>query len=86
MLKRKQNGKTIFINGQADLAAVTADEVVVVDFKTDQQMNSREYSAQLYVYRTALSEIYGKPARSYLFYLRSGEEVEVKEEIGEFIL
>ena len=85
-MKREQNGKTIFINGQADLVVLKNNEVVVIDFKTDQQIRPWKYSAQLYIYRTALSQIYGKPSRSYIFYLRSGEEMEVKEKITDFNL
>ncbi len=81
-----QKGKKVYINGQADLVAVLEDEIIIVDFKTDQRMKPIEYTEQMYIYRKALSEIYSKPARSYLFYLRSGEEIEISDIISEFIL
>ena len=86
LLEYDQKGQKIYINGQADLVAVLENEIVIVDFKTDQQMKPSDYSEQLYIYRKALSEIYSKPARSYLFYLRSGEEIEINDIISEFIL
>ncbi|GHV69030.1 ATPase AAA [Spirochaetia bacterium] len=70
------NGK-IPVRGQLDLVFESNGIMYVVDFKTDRRENPAEHSGQLAVYARAVSDIFGKPVQSWLFYLRSGHEVEM---------
>jgi ATP-dependent exoDNAse (exonuclease V) beta subunit len=72
-------GNPRYINGQIDLLIEKNDEIIIVDFKTDKYMNPEEYAVQMFLYRTAAEEIFDKPAKSYLFYLRDSSFVEVSE-------
>ncbi len=76
------NGNSFYINGQVDMIIEKDDEVIVIDFKTDLYKNPAEYAAQLTVYREAVSGIYGKPVKSFLFYLREGEAVSLNNEVN----
>ncbi len=75
LYRSQEEGREVYLTGQADLLYEMDDEVVVIDFKTDQYKNPGEYEYQLAVYRSAVSSIFGKPVKSYLYYLRSGEAV-----------
>ncbi len=86
LLKHEQDGRTVYIKGQADLVVEMEDEVIIIDFKTDRNMVPDIHAPQLYVYRKAMEEIYGKSSKSFLFYLRSGEKIECTEEFPEFLL
>ena len=75
------NGKPIVIMGQIDLLLEEENEVVVVDFKTDRVENPADHYGQLAAYCQAAGDIFGKPASVWLFYLRSGNAVNVTEGI-----
>ena len=74
-------GKPVAIIGQLDLLFVAENEVVVVDFKTDRIENPSDHYGQLAAYYRAAGDIFRKPASVWLFYLRSGNAVNVTEEI-----
>lgn len=63
------------VRGSIDLVSVREDHVVVVDFKTDRTRDERSHDVQLAFYKRAAEDIYGLPAETWLFYLRSGEAV-----------
>ena len=67
----------VYINGQIDLLIEKDDGVVIVDFKTDKFKDVEEYALQMFLYRKAAGDIFGKPVKSYLFYLREGKKAEV---------
>ena len=56
------------VEGNVDLAYVTGDEVVVVDFKTDRELDAEleTYRRQLQVYASAVGAALGKRARAVL--------------------
>ena len=63
-----------YVNGQIDLLIEKGDEIIIIDFKTDKNMNPEEYAVQMFLYRKAAEGIFSKPVKSYLFYLRDGKE------------
>jgi ATP-dependent helicase/nuclease subunit A len=75
--------KAITITGQIDLLFESGNTLYVVDFKTDQAEEPERHLGQLAVYHRAVSDIFGKPVRSWLFYLRSGNAVELSGRIPE---
>ena len=75
------NGKPIVIMGQIDLLFEEEGEVVAVDFKTDKIERPEDHYGQLAVYYQAASDIFGKPASVWLFYLRSGRALDVTAEV-----
>ena len=70
----REAGEEIFINGIIDLVFESEDFVQIVDFKTDRRIIPGEYNRQMQIYIEAASEIFGKPARCVLFYLRGAVE------------
>jgi ATP-dependent exoDNAse (exonuclease V) beta subunit len=70
-----------FFNGKVDLVVEANDEVIVVDFKTDHDAHPDHYEGQIAVYRRATTELYGKPVRSYLFFLRHNSPIEMRTEL-----
>ncbi|MGH9258048.1 MAG: UvrD-helicase domain-containing protein [Vicinamibacterales bacterium] len=56
------------VEGNVDLAYVTGDEVVVVDFKTDRELDGalETYRRQVQIYATAVRSALGRPARAVL--------------------
>ena len=80
------NGRTIAINGQIDLlfySDAMPDTITIVDFKTDQLMTPAQYLPQLALYTRATGDIFGKPVRAWLYYLRYGVALDVTEALGE---
>jgi ATP-dependent helicase/nuclease subunit A len=73
---REQDGANIPVDGVIDLVFEKDGETVVVDFKTDRVETPEDHAAQLAVYRQAAADLFGKPARAYLYYLRSGRLAE----------
>ncbi len=69
-----------YLNGRIDLLFQIKDQAYVVDFKTDSSISAGAYDLQMYVYRLAAEELTGKKAKSFLFYLRTGEAVEITAE------
>ncbi len=74
----------IVVNGIMDLVFPLPEETVVVDFKTDRTEEPELHAVQMAVYRTAAEAIWGKPARTYLYYLRSGLAVLSEEPLPAF--
>jgi ATP-dependent helicase/nuclease subunit A len=81
------------ITGQIDLlfevsgqSGNTVDEqegvIYVVDFKTDRVEEPERHFAQLAVYQRAISDIFDKPVRPWLFYLRSGRAADLSGKTG----
>jgi ATP-dependent helicase/nuclease subunit A len=70
-------GKDYVVSGQADLVFEYQDTVYVVDYKTDSLIEPDRHAIQLDAYRRAMETIRGKPAQTWLFYLRSGEAVRI---------
>jgi len=70
-------GEKIPVVGSADLVFEKEGALIVVDFKTDRVENPAAHALQLAVYRQAVSDIFEKPAKTYLYYLRTGRAVEV---------
>ncbi|MDR3171569.1 MAG: UvrD-helicase domain-containing protein, partial [Treponema sp.] len=76
----QSKGRRITLSGQIDLlfeAAPHEPAIYVVDFKTDHIEEPLRHAGQLAVYERAVSDIFGKPVRSWIFYLRSGNAVEL---------
>jgi ATP-dependent exoDNAse (exonuclease V) beta subunit len=66
----------LVIRGQIDLWFEEGGELVLVDYKTDQDVH--DYSVQLRLYALALERLTGRaPSRAYLHFLRSNRIVEV---------
>jgi len=82
LLNPGNSNKSIYISGQIDLLIEKDEEIVIVDFKTDKYKYIEEYSLQMFLYRKAAGEIFGKPVKSFLFYLREGAETEVLDEFS----
>ena len=71
----------IIMQGVVDLAVVRANEIWILDFKTDRQPNERntlKHKRQLAAYGKALEAIYKKPVtRKWLHYLATRETVDL---------
>ena len=64
--------------GVIDLVVVKHDEVIVVDYKTDYDINPENHKNQLAVYIAVAKKVFGKECvKGYLYYLRHGEEREI---------
>ena len=78
-------GEKILLQGVVDCCFETDDGLTVVDFKTDQvftpeetQQRAMQYRPQLEAYSRALEQVLErKVVRRVLYFLRSGETVEV---------
>jgi ATP-dependent helicase/nuclease subunit A len=77
--------KPALIRGKIDLLFESDGVMYVVDFKTDRIQNPPDHYGQLAAYRRAVSDIYEKPVRAYLYYLRDifngKNDVEVSDKI-----
>jgi ATP-dependent helicase/nuclease subunit A len=69
------------VSGKIDLLFEHNGELHIVDFKTDKNEDPLKHSGQLALYRRAVSDIYGKPVRCRLFFVRSGREVELDDDM-----
>jgi CRISPR-associated protein Cas4 len=68
----------IVLRGQIDLWYEREGELVVVDFKTDREETPQTHAFQMRIYALALERYLGRlPDRAILFYLRSGNSVEI---------
>jgi ATP-dependent exoDNAse (exonuclease V) beta subunit len=76
-------GKTFTITGQIDLLFEWEGAIQVVDFKTDRIEDPDRHLGQLAVYAQAAGDIFGKPVQSWLFFFRTGTEVELTARIRE---
>lgn len=75
----KQEDET-YVNAVIDLAFLEEDGWVIVDYKTDKdiQKNLENYSQQLRFYSDLLIKIHGKPVKeTYLIDVRNGKEIPV---------
>jgi ATP-dependent exoDNAse (exonuclease V) beta subunit len=75
------NAGMVTIMGKIDLLFETQGAFHVVDFKTDRIVDSRRHEGQLAVYERAVSDIFKKPVRCWLFYLRTGESFDLSGKI-----
>jgi ATP-dependent helicase/nuclease subunit A len=69
--------KNLITNGVIDLLFEDNNVTHVIDFKTDRDENPTAHAGQLAVYKKAVSAIYKKAVRCWLFYLRTGHAIEV---------
>ncbi|MDR2143271.1 MAG: UvrD-helicase domain-containing protein [Treponema sp.] len=69
------------VSGKIDLLFEHNGELYIVDFKTDKYEDPHKHSGQLALYRRAVSDIYGKPVRCRLFFVRSGRAVELDDDV-----
>ena len=71
------------VRGKMDLVLDSPDKVIVVDFKTDRELVPEHYAVQMELYRRAARAIYGKPAQSVLYHLRSGTSLNAETKIDD---
>jgi ATP-dependent helicase/nuclease subunit A len=74
-------GRNIPVTGQIDLLFEEEDAVWIADFKTDRITRPEDHYGQLAVYKRAVSDIFKKPIRAWLYYLRSKNAVEISGEL-----
>jgi hypothetical protein len=78
--------RVIPVTGQIDLLFEASGCVHLVDFKTDRTETPEHHLGQLAAYERAVQDIFSpqkdKKVRSWLFYLRTGREVEVTDLLG----
>ncbi|MDR3249049.1 MAG: PD-(D/E)XK nuclease family protein [Treponema sp.] len=77
----KTGAGAIPVTGQIDLLFEWEDAMYIVDFKTDRTEETSRHLGQLGVYHRAISDIFEKPVRSWLFYLRSSNAVELTNQV-----
>ncbi|MEL3908855.1 MAG: UvrD-helicase domain-containing protein [Treponemataceae bacterium] len=74
----KYKNKTVV--GKADLIFKNGNDLYIVDYKTDTIENPKNHIEQLSVYKEACAELFSidkKNIKAFIFYLRSGNAVEV---------
>lgn len=74
-----RDGERVTVTGQMDLAFELDGKVYVVDYKTDRDEIPDRHREQLAVYRKAAGDLYGKPVETWLFYLRTGHAVPIRD-------
>jgi ATP-dependent helicase/nuclease subunit A len=79
----RAGGKTLTITGKIDLLFEWEGTIQVVDFKTDRVEDPALHLGQMTAYAQAAGDIFGKPVRSWLFFFRTGNEVELTGRIQE---
>ncbi|WP_320129503.1 UvrD-helicase domain-containing protein [uncultured Sphaerochaeta sp.] len=67
-------GREVVVEGSIDLLVETEQEMLVIDFKTDQYRNPEVHERQIRMYLQAVERIYGKPARGCVTFLRTCTE------------
>jgi ATP-dependent helicase/nuclease subunit A len=67
--------------GKIDLLFESEGVMYIADFKTDRVEEPERHYLQLAVYSRAVSDIFGKPVRAWLFYLRGSKDIEVTDRI-----
>ena len=65
------------VSGKIDLLFEDGGEIWIVDFKTGKIEEPLKHAGQLCLYRRAAGDIYKKPSRCWLFFVRSGRAVEL---------
>ncbi|MDR3201135.1 MAG: UvrD-helicase domain-containing protein [Spirochaetales bacterium] len=73
--------KSVPVTGQIDLLFEADAAMHIVDFKTDSAPDPARHLGQLAVYARAACDIFGKPVRAWLFYLRTGRAEELTADI-----
>lgn len=79
-------GEQVMLQGVVDCFWQEADEIVILDFKTDYidgdlQIKAAHYAPQLRAYAQALSRIYGLSVRKcILYFFSAGQAVEIEAE------
>jgi ATP-dependent helicase/nuclease subunit A len=73
--------KKIPVMGVIDLVFEAGGVMQVVDFKTDKTEEPERHLGQLALYCRAVSDIFGKAPRAWLYYLRSGRAVELTADL-----
>jgi ATP-dependent helicase/nuclease subunit A len=76
-------GRIVHISGRMDLLFESEGTVYVVDFKTDRIEDPRRHWTQLAVYQRAAEDLFQKPVRAWLFYLRGKNAVELSGSLGD---
>jgi ATP-dependent helicase/nuclease subunit A len=76
-------GGVVHVSGKIDLLFEAEGTLHIVDFKTDRLEAPRRHWAQLAVYERAVQDLFQKPVRSWLFYLRGSHAVELTGSLGE---
>ena len=67
-----------YVNGQIDIMFEFANEIVLLDFKTDTIKREGVYNDQLKIYKQAIEEGLGKKViKSYIYWYNFSELVEV---------
>jgi ATP-dependent helicase/nuclease subunit A len=79
MDRQPRGGGGVFITGVIDLLFEWEHEVRVVDFKTDSVENPGEHLIQMAFYERAVRELWGRPCRVWLYYLRTGRAIEMTD-------
>jgi ATP-dependent helicase/nuclease subunit A len=74
-------GAAIPVHGVIDLLFESRGTMYVVDFKTDRLEEPERHLGQLAVYGRAVSDIFGKPVRAWVFFLRSGSARELTADL-----
>lgn len=69
--------REVYVKGIIDLLIETDSHVHIIDFKSDRAINYGEYKLQMDIYIKATEEIFLKPVKCSLFYLRGGVEVPI---------
>jgi ATP-dependent exoDNAse (exonuclease V) beta subunit len=73
--------KKIPVMGVIDLVFEHDGVMQVVDFKTDKAEDPERHLGQLALYCRAVSDIFGKAPRAWLYSLRSGRAVELTADL-----
>jgi ATP-dependent exoDNAse (exonuclease V) beta subunit len=74
--------RIIPVIGIIDLLFENNGTIYVIDFKTDRNEHPDQHYAQLAVYYQAVGDIFNKPVKAFIFYLRSGNAPEITEKIS----
>jgi ATP-dependent helicase/nuclease subunit A len=87
---KNQAGQEVFINGTIDLFFEDNTSFHIIDFKTDAAQTPQEHRAQMACYYQAITALFAVPAkkdcRVWLYYLRTGNAVEMTENVKQFDL
>lgn len=70
-------GARLTVTGQIDLVFEYEGKIYIIDYKTDRVENPEIHAEQLAVYRKAIGDLRKKPPETWIFYLRSGNAVQV---------
>ncbi|TFG84034.1 MAG: hypothetical protein E4H20_04185 [Spirochaetales bacterium] len=76
----------VYLSGAMDLVYGDASGVTVIDFKTDRHEEPAAHEFQLAVYRKAASDLFVRPAKAIIYYLRSGHSAEITADPDDFNL